>query len=193
MIKNSFCLLLFLLLGFSISAQNKTPNIPISIGYFGHFLYQPGLKVGTHFEFKNWQTEKACTKGDITKAKSYFVSPQIGYYNWSGRNYNFLLNADIGYRRVKVERRSYSAFSIGLGYLATSELISVVRNLNDGKILAKNRMHKGYFLSTINYEFGRAINSRLGWYNKYSVGKKWSPNNDGMGVIFVELGVNFSL
>ena len=104
-----------------------------------------------------------------------------------------MVNADFGYRRLKTERRSFSSVSISLGYLMQSQIISVVYNLSDGSIKEKNREQRGFFVPTINYEFGRVINSTLSWYSKYSLGAKFSADIERPMVLFVEAGIKLNL
>ena len=190
--KNTLTLIALYFLGNALFAQTETSGFPISIGYFSHTGYQPGVKVGTHFDLKNWETEAENKKGDFTKYKSYYVSPQIGFYSWINNHSSFLINADIGYKRIKSRKRNYSAWSVGLGYLNQSQITHWVVHLNDGS-KDKVRNNRGWFLSTINYEFGKEINSKIGWYSKFSGGWKFSTERERTGVVFVELGIKFNL
>lgn len=174
------CLILFssqILLG-----QSNTKLDNVSIGYFSNYGFQPGVKIGTQFQLKNWETEDY--------AKSYFISPQLGFYSWIGNDFNVLVNAELGYQRVKNQRNTFSAVSIGIGYLAESEIISIDVNLSDGS-KEKSRELRNHLLTTINYEFGKKVNSNLSWYGKPSFGWKLSDNSSM--VIMIELGLKFNL
>ncbi|MEM6965745.1 MAG: hypothetical protein AAF573_13335 [Bacteroidota bacterium] len=165
-----------------LTGQEKSNNFPISIGYFSNYGFQPGVKVGTPFRIKNWETERF--------AKSYFISPQVGFYSWIGNDFNVLVNAEIGHQRFKNQKNTFSAFSIGLGYLAESEIISFDVNLSDGN-KEKNRELRNHFLTTINYEFGKKINSNWSWYGKPSWG--WKLSDLSSMVVLIELGLKFNL
>ncbi|MEO1260973.1 MAG: hypothetical protein AAFZ15_19390 [Bacteroidota bacterium] len=176
-----------------LTAQTSPKNIPISLGYFGHYAIQPGLKVGTQFNLKEWKTAGDKKGKTITKYKSFFIGPQLGFFSFPGNHTSFLISADLGYKRIKSPKNKYSAFSIGLGYLAESRVLSMVIDLSDGGVNNKEREWRNYFLPTINYEFGRQINPVLSWYGKSSLGMKLSTEREGSMSVFTELGVKINI
>lgn len=188
--KNIIVVLALIISSNFLFAQSETKSLPLSIGYFSNYGFQPGVKIGTQFHLKNWESEHEGKKGNFTKSKSYFINPQIGFYSWIGNDINFLLNTEIGYQRIKSSKNTFSAISIGLGYLAESEVIAITYNLSDGSIKEKNRELRNHFLTTINYEFGKAINSKLAWYGKPSLG--WKLSNNSSMVVLIEAGLKFN-
>ena len=186
--KKIVILLMFFILGNQIFTQNESKNIPTSIGYLSNLGYQPGPKIGTQFNLKNWETEAE----KLTKQKSFYVSPQIGFFVYPNVNTSYLVNADLGYKRVKSHMNNYSAFSVGLGFINQSQITKRKINLSDGS-QEKIRENWGWFLPTLNYEFGKAINSKIGWYGKGSYGFKMSSTRENVAVIFVELGITFKI
>ena len=173
--------------------ESESKQLPISIGYWGNFLYQPGVKVSTQFDIKNWQTEHEGKKENFTKHKSYFISPQLGFFSWPKKNINFLVNVEAGYQRKKSHKNSFSSISFGLGYLMEGQVVSIIYNLNDGSIKEKVREWENYILPTINYGFGKSINSKLDWYSKISIGKKFSFQDFNSFMVLVETGVTVQL
>ena len=117
--KNTIVFIVLLFTSSLLFAQTPKKGIPLSVGYYGHFLIQPGVKIGTHFNFKEWETENVGKKGAFIKSKNLFVSPQIGYFARPKNNINLLINADVGYKKIKRERNSYSAWSIGFRLFGT--------------------------------------------------------------------------
>lgn len=190
--KNTIAILIFLSCSFIGFSQNAKKSIPISIGYFSNYGFQPGAKIGTHFDLKNWETESENKKGTFTKSKSLYISPQIGFFSFVKNNTNFMVNADIGYRRIKSLKNRYSAFSLGLGYMNRSQITGVAVNLSDGS-QEKQRTSSSYFLPTLNCEFGKFINSKIGWYSKFSYGLRLSPNEKQTTMFFIELGTRVNL
>ena len=182
--KNILFSLIIMMLGNSIIAQISFKNLPISISYFSAFGFHPGAKIGTQFDLKNWETE--------AKQKSFFVSPQIGFYSRPNIHISYLVNADFGYKRVKSEKQKYSAWSIGLGFLNQAQVVSQQVNLSDGS-KEKVRENWAWFLPTLNYEFGKAINEKIGWYGKFSYGIKMASERENTSVLFVELGIHLNL
>ena len=191
--KNKILILLLIFSTTGLMAQSTSDGIPISVSYFSHALIQPGAKIGTYFSLKEWESEATGKKGEYIKQKNFYVSPQIGFYSRPNKHSNFLLNADIGYKRIKNFNRTYSAFSVGLGYMSRSQITSIVYSLSDGSIKEKKKNQISYFLPTINYEFGRAAISKWGWFTKFSYGVLFSTEKERTGVVLVELGLNFNL
>lgn len=190
--KNILLIILALFTTNQLLAQDNTSFPPISISYWGGFGYQPGVKIGTEITLKNWETSHENKSGNLTKTKSYFISPQIGFYSWPRKHMNFLVNAEAGYRRIKSRKNNFSAISVGLGYLLESRVTSVLYNLNDGSIQKKNRANSNFFLPTVNYEFGKMVNSNFTWFSKISLGAKLSTNRENSTVAFFETGVKYS-
>jgi len=177
--------LLFLLLQVSLLAQESGTAIPINIGYYGAFGIQPGLKVGTELVLKEWNRGE---EGNNKYAELY-VSPQLGAFVYPLNNTNGVLNADIGYRWGNRDRRFYTAPSIGLGYLMSSQILSRQIDLGTGAVVEKNRELRHYFLPTINMELGKAGQDRWGWFVKGSFGRKLAPRRESEAFLALELGV----
>lgn len=186
--------LLFGLLGFNSFAQSDfMEKKPISVGYFGHYGFHPGLKIGTQYDWKTWEKQKEKKKGPKVKTKSLFVSPQIGFYTHPGNHTGLLLNADFGYQRIKEKRGFYSAYSIGLGYLTQFNAGTTYVTDSNGSITAKKFASRAYFLPTLNMEFGQKVNEKIGWYSKFSLGSRLGYNTGVSAETFVELGVKYNL
>ena len=183
-------ILFFLLLSVvsQIHAQNQPEGIPISIGYFGHYFIQPGLKIGTAFSLKSWEAKR-----NDNRIKAFVISPQIGGFTRPGNHTGILVSAELGYNRQNEKGNSFSTLSIGLGFLTQYDIVSLTVNLGNGDSIEKSRKRQGYFIPTINYEFGRAIHQKMDWYAKFSYGARLSAAQEGAGVIFTELGIRFKL
>ncbi|MEM8908685.1 MAG: hypothetical protein AAGD05_12620 [Bacteroidota bacterium] len=180
--------LLALILFWVKLGHSQNQKLPISVSYLGQLAYQPGLKIGSHFELKNWTT----TAKQFTKLKSFYISPQIGFFTQPNAHTSYLINADFGYKRIKSHNQKYSAWSIGLAYMLQSQIIEWQVHLNDGS-KEKIRANWNWFLPTLNYEFGQAIHTNLHWYGKFSYGIKMAPNRESTMLLFVELGIKFNL
>jgi len=186
--KKAIILLMCFVLSNQIFAQNESRIENVSIGYLGNVGYRPGIKVGTQFSLKKWETPI----NDYTKLKSFYVNPQVGFYTYPKVHTGYVVNADFGYKRIKDNTQQYSAFSIGLGGLLQSQITKRAISLTDGS--SENiRENWSWFLSTVNYEFGKAINEQMGWYSKASYGFKVSTTRENASVLFLEAGVQFKL
>ena len=183
---------LLLFLSTQLSGQQQTEGLPISIGYFGNFLIQPGVKIGTQFSIKNWQKEKTGKK-TFTRSSSLLISPQLGLFTRIGDQTSFLLNGELGYKRQKLSGGLYTMFSAGLGYLSEHQIQSVKISLTDGRVTEKEWAQSSYFMPNLGFEFGHAFSPRLGWYNKYTYGLKINPDEESSTLFFVELGLRYYL
>ncbi|GAB5521361.1 MAG: hypothetical protein RhofKO_36120 [Rhodothermales bacterium] len=170
------------LLGMSIApcAQAQPKHRPISVGYVGHYLIQPGAKVGTQFEL-----------GSASNAVQpcWVVSPQLGLYTRPGNETTVLVNAEVGYRRSKRDRPFYRGAGLGLGYLAKSEVLGRTVRLGDGGTAGTERELWHFVLPTLTYEWGWRVSPQRAWYIKHTLGRTLSPVRDGQMVMFVELGL----
>lgn len=126
-------------------------------------------------------------------AQSLFVSPQLAAFWRPQSSSNLFVNADFGFRRLKEKRHRYSAFSIGLGYLMQSQILSTTVSLSDGSLNDNNRELRHYFVPTANYEFGHAPKNVMGWYFKLSLGGRFAHGRDMASVMAVEAGLKFRL
>ncbi len=46
---------------YSFPAESQSKGIPIFVGYFGPNFIQPGIKISTHFDVKEWQGMREST------------------------------------------------------------------------------------------------------------------------------------
>ncbi|MCP3930447.1 MAG: hypothetical protein GY705_15250 [Bacteroidetes bacterium] len=187
--KNTLILFVLFAFGNHIFAQTESKGIPVFVGYFGPYAIQPGIKIGTHFDVKEWQSGKR----EKIRKQSLYVSPQIGAFTQINNHTSFFSNADFGYKRQKEEAAFYSAYSIGLGYLTEFQILSSTLDLGSGEVSGKVRERRAYFLPALNYEFGKEPNSKIGWYSKFSVGRKISNKNEDSAAFIIELGLRFNL
>ena len=182
--KHTLIIIVILMISSTVDAQNQDKNLPITIGYFSQAGWQPGAKIGTQLKWKSWETE--------TRSKQLLASPQIGFYTYINVHTSYLLNLDVAYQSMKKNKPGYSAWSIGLGYMNQSQITERKINLSDGSE-EKTRENWGWFLPTANYEFGRAINSKISWYSKFSYGLKIATSRENAALFFVELGMKLNL
>ena len=168
-------------------------NLPLHISYFGQYGLHPGFKIGTHFDLLNWEKQKDRKKRSITKYKSLFVSPQIGFYIHPKNHLGLSINADFGYKRLHSRFNFYSAYSIGLGALTQFNAGTTYVFDESGEVSQKAFASRTYLLSTINYEFGQQVTPVFGWFGKISFGVK-APYNTGISLEnFMEVGVKLNL
>lgn len=170
-----------------IWAQDQWKPTEISIAYFGNFLIQPGGKIGINFNLKN------VGPVDAEKPRTLFLNPQIAFYSYPGNNISILLNTDVGIRKINTQKNAFSSLSVGLGYLRQYQITSIVYNLSDGSVKEKKREQSSYFLPSINYAFGKRINSSISWFSKYSLGAKFSSPFERTLIFFLEAGLKINL
>ena len=187
--KKILILSLALIFGLELKAQEPTRQFPLAISYFSHTLYQPGAKLGTSWTFRSWPAEGSADQ----KQKSLYLSPQLGYYALPNDHSNWLINVELGYRRLKLDKRRFVAFSFGLGYFHRSRVRTLSVDLGDGSIGNKQREKSHYLLPSLNFEFGRQVNDRIEWFSKWTYGLATAFDQEPTSMIFVELGARFYL
>ena len=166
--------------------MGQTTNRPISIAYFSQFGFQPGAKIATEFKLKELSPST-----QATKHRHLFISPQIGFFVRPQNNTNLLFNADVGIKQQKEGRSSFSAFSLGLGYLHQLQISTVAIQLGDGGQSA-SRSNISYFLPTLNYAFGNQLSSNVDWYSKIGLGQRFGGNISSTTTILLEIGLQFN-
>jgi hypothetical protein len=187
-------ILVFLGVVFTAQAQNDfLEKKPISVGYFGHYYFHPGIKIGTQYDWRSWEKRKEKKKKTVVKNKSLFISPQVGFYTHPKNHSGLLFNADFGYQRVKEKHGFYQAYSIGLGYLTQFNAGTTYVSEDDGSITTKKWASRAYFMPSLNMELGQQINEKMAWYAKGTIGSKLFYNTGVSIDTFLELGMKFNL
>lgn len=172
-------LVLLLSVAHSIGQSNDRPTY-IRLGYFSPFLTQPGIKASVDFPIKQWK-----------EPYTLLLSPQAAIFGRSLDYTALLLNGEIGIKRQKEGRKSYSMLSLGAGYLAHQEVLSQTVDLS-GETVAAEKEWRNYSLPTISYTFGRRLSESLGYYAKLSYGPRRSKKHPNADILFVELGLSYS-
>ena len=160
------------------SVQRKSPSL--SLGLTSQSLLQPGLRIGCEWKLNTWEVED--------KIKSVFLRPEIAGYFRTDVHISYLMQVNGGYVRTKADKGSFSAWSLGLGYLHQSQVTEYRVALSDGS-KEKMRQNWPWFLATINYEFGKNIGSDWSWYGRISPGTKISAERESAALLFIEWGV----
>lgn len=174
-----------------VSAQEN--GVPITIAYSGHYGIQPGVRLGTELTRKQWDVSKERKGESLTIRKSFYLRPQIGFYARPNVHNNFLVNVEFGYKKQKSHKKNYSSFSLGLGFLRRYQILSPTVDLGSGEVTNKDREAHNYLIPTVNYELGRTINTKIGWFNKFTLGTMISTEKESSLAFFHELGLKYYL
>jgi hypothetical protein len=172
--------LIFLPGQFQLFAQKAAERLPVSIGYYSNYGFQPGLKVGTEFTLA----------GD--SLKRWIISPQMGMFANPGDDRHTVLNLEVGRRRPKAGKTAYSTWSAGLGYLRQSKLRSYSVNLGSGKTSDSQRVNDAFVLPTISYEYGWGTHRKTSWDMNYAWGTRLLGNNEHSMMLLLEFGVKLN-
>lgn len=178
-----------MLSGSLLCAQELPKSIPISVSYFSFAAIRPGIKVGTQLNMRQWQTEQDTAKIN----KSFYISPQFGIYSWPNVYTSTLLNAEFGYKRQQVGKKSHWALGAGLGYLRQSDIQSLVVNLGSGDTDDKIRETTGYFLPSVSGQFGSRLNNKMDWFTKITSGIRLAPDTESAFALFAEFGITYHI
>ncbi|MEM8567435.1 MAG: hypothetical protein AAGF85_13320 [Bacteroidota bacterium] len=172
-------------------AQEK--EIPISLSYSAPYFIQPGFRLGMELAQKRWEAVKERKGKSLNVTKSLYIQPQVGFYARPRVHNNWLLNAELGYKRKRNDKKGYSNLSVGLGFVQRSQILSLTVDLSSGEITDKDRETQNYFMPTVNYEMGRIISPKMGWFTKLSLGALMATKQEGHLVLIYELGLKYNL
>jgi hypothetical protein len=164
--------------------------MPISVGYFAPYFINPGVRVSTAFEIKNWENSSN------DKLKTLSVSPQVGFWNvfvyQSEKSNNWALDAQLEYRSYNASRKFYGLASVGLGYHLTLDNSDLNVNIGTGGITpSTNTTH--HFVPSIQLGFGQDFNDHLGYYFKIFTGQRFSSSAGNDLLFGGELGLSYYL
>lgn len=175
-------------------AQNDYWNKkPISISYYGHYYLHPGVKIGTQYDWRNWEKSKERKKRTITKMKSLFISPQIGFYIHPLNHSGLVFNVDFGYQKLKYPTGWYQAYSIGLASISQINSGTTYIKNDNGSISTKKFATRTYFMPSLNLEIGKEINPGFAWFTKFTIASKLFYNTGVSLDTFIEIGLKFNL
>ncbi len=180
-------LLILMLTSLNLLAQEEKESVPFFAGFYGAYAIQPGVKLGTIFNIRKWQKDE----GVDLKSRSVFVSPQVGVFVRPKNHTSFVLNVDMGYNIGGAKSQTYLAPAIGLGYLASNQRLSATVDLSSGGVSDTSNELRHYFLPTVSFEFGKAAKDKIGWYSKFSFGRKVSSRLENSAFFAIELGMKF--
>lgn len=179
--------LFFSLTALPLIAQSSSPGKHLDVAYFGHFLIQPGLSIGSSINFQSWQSRER------SNTQSLFVRPQVGYYLQSNHHQTYLAALAFGYGNQKRKKRGWAhqALSLGVSYhwRSTQESFSV--SLADGSRSNSVNVSTAGWLPTINYTQGIPIHSQLSGYYRLMVGQLFENSGRNSASLFTEIGLRF--
>ena len=172
------------------TATHLNPGVPITVGYFGPYLIQPGVRVGTWFPIKHWTKTKDGRRGPITRTGSLFAGPQLAFFARPGNHLSVMASGELGYRIQRHDRKVHSAFAVGGGYLAAFQIVTIGVDLSTGD-KSNTREMRHYFVPTLSYALGHDVRPNFGWFLKLSYGQKFSVPIESQAMVMLELGVSF--
>ncbi len=176
-----------------IANAQDTLNTPmLTVGYFGGIPFEPGVTAGVQWPQKAWSTEK--TKGEQTRRvyKYLIIHPRVAVFSRKHSYTGVLIHADLGYRRQREGRKSFSQVALGLGYNARFSITSFTVNFS-GEIIDRERERQDIIVPTISYTYGRNTPHRFDWYTRIAYGNEIRLGNASAGALFLELGLQMNL
>jgi hypothetical protein len=179
-------IILFIAISGQLLAQNT--NLSINIGYYAPYGINPGVRIGTSFQWKEWQNKAN------DKRTTLSISPQIGYWNYSAYgntiHNTFNVEAHLDYKKYFTER-FYGLVAAGLSYQMEFQRTGFVIDLGAGQVTPTTKtVHNIVPMTTLG--IGRD-NDLLGYYFKGFIGQRFA-SADAQNLFFgAELGLTFYL
>ncbi len=179
--------IVFIVLLTSIQLSAQDASLPIHIGYYAPYGINPGLKIGTGFEIRQWENEKE-------QLRTLSWSPQIGF--WSYRVYDnqihqtLVADVTLDYRYYASSKKIYGLAAVGLGYHATLERSTLGVNLGTGEV-TPTTITTHHFVPTATVGFGQDFNSSIGYYFKLFGGQRFNSTVGNDLFVGGELGITY--
>ena len=180
-------IIIIILLTIGMSTQLSAQNfLPISIGYYTPYGVNPGLKIGTYFEWKEWGNT------EDNNRKTLSINPKIGYWNAISYSNNvhrtMLIDGSLEYKSYTRNQRFYGLAAVTLGYHLSFERVANSVNIGMGQQTPTiETLH--YFVPTLNLGFGQRINDKLEYYFKIDGGQRLNTSTDNDLFVAAELGL----
>ena len=190
-VKRNLPILLLMLMACQSAAQQTEAKTSISIGFFGHGIFRPGVKIGADIPVKQWQPN-ALDQDRSGLQKTLFISPQLATYSRINFYSGILTNVEVGLHLQRESRKFYSTYTIGVGYLAHFEVNSITVNF-DGDITNKKRELRNFVLPSTSVILGWDIGKRSSVFTGLRYGMQLSPTRERSGQFFFECGFRLHL
>jgi len=156
-------------------------GVPVTLGVYAPYGVQPGLRLGTYKSFGEregrWTT-------------SWFTGPRIAVFTRPWNHTSALIDAELGYWIQRPDRRFYSAWSLGAGYLASSQVVSESVALSTGASTPERAL-RSYFAPSLSYELGWSLRPDRAVFCELSFGRKMSGQIEDSALFAVEVGARF--
>lgn len=146
-------------------------GVPLTIGYHGPYVIQPGLRVGAFFQVQSRAVQLRPRKDGTPRARTegLFAAPHLAVFGRPNNHWSVLVDGEVGWRGLRHGSNLYSAVALGLGYILELQTETIAVDLGSGD-QSRSRTDRHYFLPTLNYEFGQEFREHVGWYAQLSAG-----------------------
>ncbi|MEM6632798.1 MAG: hypothetical protein AAF694_24220 [Bacteroidota bacterium] len=180
----------FLLLLFLPSVHNAQISTEyVTLGYLGHYAFQPGIQAGVQLSLKELPSKLPATGIEQT----LFVHPQMARFTRPSLNEGVLPQVDVGYRRKKTDKYAYWSVAVGLGYLFEDTFESFSVDLATGDDRRRKTVRDYAWVTLLNVEHGFRISDELRGYIRVSSGPKFYREKKSSLATFLGTGIKFSL
>lgn len=173
--KSSLCLLIIMAIttlhtrDSELMAQVLLPQ-KVNISYFGQTITHPGLKAGLEYTLKSKNFIRNKRNGtQVPKKYELILTSNLGFFYQKRFNTSFLLNAEIGYRRVRNKGFKIELL-LGAGTLRTFVNGDTYKVYNDGSVERIRYAGQWGFAPSLSLgvgkDFGFVGNSSMGFHIK---------------------------
>lgn len=196
--------LLLLSTSYLSSAQdpaNQTPErkgLRYNGSYYGNSLWNPGLKVGATYLWKERTTSKTKTRGkkEISKIKKYqlLLAGNLGFYVDPKSHLGVFNHYGISYRKINAEGKQKTIGISPLGYYRSflPETYEVSENESVRKVTLPGRSYYSPVL-TLGYGKTRGEKKLNEWFFNLNIMILYPYNADFLPLLNLEYGYSFDL
>lgn len=187
-----FLFLVLLISCSSIYSQSPEGSVHGSVGYAGHGLIWPGIKLGVDFSIRDGAMDKELRNRTISNRSRIYQGPRLALFGRKNFYTGLIISEEVGFQRQIRGGKYYWGAAAGIGYMTIFNVFSYSVDLQ-GEIQSRERERRGSFLPTLSGEVERQLGTGTRLYVKGTYGAAFSADFERKGHFFVELGVLINL
>lgn len=184
--------LVLLITNSSVFTQLPEGSIQGSVGYAGHGLIWPGIKLGIDFPFREEAKVKELRNRVATNHFRIYQGPRLTLFGRKNFFTGLLISEEMGFQRQIRGGKYHLGGAVGIGYMTVFNVLSYSVDLQ-GEIVGRERERRGSFLPSLSCQAERQLGTDTRLYAKGTYGAAFSAETERKGHFFVELGVLITL
>lgn len=148
-------------------------EMPVSVSYFGNFIFDPGFKLGIERQLLTIQKTRNKSNGKIKiNRHQFFNTLNLGYYYTKEQNDTWFLNTELGYRKTRKSGFKTEVL-LGVGYLRTFLTDETYEVDNNGNVSKIKNAGSNYIMPSLSFGIGYDNSIK---HPKFPIAVSFRPN-----------------